>query len=434
MAHRGMVAAVALACSLGAAAQSGDVSERLQRGDARGAYEAGLRTPERLGEPAFDRAFGIAAIHAGHAAAGVLALERVLLLDPRDEGARVELARGYFLLGDDARAREEFEAALASRPPAPVASAIREYLDALREREARHRATLVAHVDAGGGYDSNPRAGVDNPVISLPVLGEVTVPDAGVRAGDRTWQYGAGFRATMPVTGRTAFFAAGQADAVRYPTESDFDQALFAGSAGFLGQWRANSWRLGAARGYQTLDRKPYRHTHGVFLDWGMAVDARNVASLGVQGGRLAYAGANQVRDSDFAAVVLGWRHAFAAPWRPQLELAVNAGRERNVNGDRQDLSRDMLGARAAVAVTPWADWTVAAGALYQRSRYRDPDIVLDTTRDDRYAAGDLALTWTMLRGLTVRAELTEARNDSNLALHEYRRRTAILRGRYEFR
>lgn len=429
------LAALLLAAGTTSHAQSpADLAALIAKGDARAAYELGRRAPERLGQPEFDFLFGIAAIEAGHAAEGVLALERVLLLDPRNERARFELARGYFKLGEDARAREEFAAALAANPPPEAARAAAEYLAALREREARYKPTLSGFVEAGGGYDSNPRAGVDNPSITLPVLGDVTVADTGLRASDQTRQSAAGFRATLPVRGRVAAFAAGQAEVLRHREQADFDQELYAGSLGVLGQWGRQSWRAGASRGYQTLARLPYRHTEGQFVDWGWAPDERNALSAGVQAGRLMYHGGNQVRDSDFATLAIGWRRAFAMPGRPIVEASATYGRERNVNDDRQDLSRDLYGVRVGIAASPLADWTVQAGAQWQRSRYREADAILQTTRDDRYGAADVGVAWRVWGGLSIRAEYTEARNESNLALYEYRRRTAMLRGRYEFR
>lgn len=222
--HAGKIVAALLAVSGASHAQSPqELRVLLERGQAAAAYELGLKAPERLGDPAFDLIFGSAAVNAGKPAVGVLALERFVLLNPGDEVARVELARGYFLLGDDLRAREEFELALSRSPPAGVARVIREHLDALRERERRGRATLTGYFEAGLGYDSNPRAGVDNPLITLPVVGEVTVAEQGVRVGDRVRQWGGGFRATLPVARRVAFFAAGQTDVSRYPTQDDFD-------------------------------------------------------------------------------------------------------------------------------------------------------------------------------------------------------------------
>lgn len=433
--RKAAMAAVALAASLDCGAQTaGEVRALLDRGQAAAAYDLGRRAPERLGEPAFDLAFGVAAINSGRPGEGVLALERYLLLNPGDEGARVELARGYFLLGDDARAKEEFELALTRRPPANIARVIRDFLAAIAERESRRKPTLTGHVELGGGYDSNPRAGVDSALISLPVIGEVTVPDSGVRSSDRLWHYGAGVRASLPLTRRLALFATGQADGVRHISDRDFDQQLFAGSAGLYGKWDEHMWRVGASRGYQKLDRQPYRHVGGLFLDWGHPLGARDVVSAGLQGGKLEYASANAVRDADFAVAVAGLRHAFGWAWQPVLDVAINAGRERNVSEARQDLSRDLYGARLAITMAPAADWTLSASALYQRSRYLEPDALLETTRADRYAAGELGIAWAVTSQLTLRGEITEARNKSNLALFDYRRRTAMLRGRYEFR
>ena len=429
------LAAVLLLASTAAPAQApGELVSLLERGDAQAAYALGRQAPERLGDPDFDRAFGVAAIAAGHPAEGVLALERYTLARPADMAARVDLARGYFLLGDDGRAREEFEAALARDPPPALARVVREHLAALAERESAHRAAFAAYVEAGWGYDSNPRAGVEDALISLPILGEVTVGEDGVRRGDRQRQLGAGLRASAPVTPRLAVFAAALAEWIRYPVESDFDQSLFAGSAGFQGRMRAATWRLGASRGYQTLGGDPYRRTHGLFVEAARPVGSRDLAALALQGGKLAYEGVNRVRDSDFAALTLGWRHALGGAWRAHLEASANLGREENIFDDRQDLSRDMGGVRIGIAFSPLEDWSVAASATWQRSRYEAPDPILQTVRDDRYAAAELALAWQAFERFSVRAELGVARNDSNLALYEYRRRTAMLRGRYEFR
>jgi hypothetical protein len=266
------------------------------------------------------------------------------------------------------------------------------------------------------------------------VLGDVTVADAGVRQGDRALHGGAGFRASLPITSRVAAFGAGQADAVRYDDASDFDQNIYSGALGFGGQLGRHGWRVGASRGYQTLDRLPYRQTYGGFADWGAPLHDRQSVSVGLQAGYFEYAGANSVRNSDFQSVTIGLRRLLEAAWRPQLDVSVNAGRERNDLAERQDLSRDLYGARIGLALAPLPAWTFGASAVYQQSRYREPDAVLLTTRDDRYTAGELVLSWAITPSFSVRAEVSGAKNDSNIALYEYRRTTALIKGRYEIR
>jgi hypothetical protein len=364
----------------------------------------------------------------------VLALERYILLYPTHEAARLELARGYFLMGDDARAREEFELAAAAKPSPAASQVIAEHLAAIRARESRYKRTFNAHVEIGGGYDSNPRAGVDDPLITLPVLGDVTVADTGVRQSDKTWQGAAAVRGSVPITSRMAVFGVAQAEATRYQDAKDFDQNFYAGAVGLSGQAGLHGWRVGASRAYQTLGAMPYRQTYGGFADWSLALDARHTVSAGVLAGYFEYAGANSVRNSDFQSGTIGIRRLMEAAWRPTLDFSVSAGRERNDLPDRQDLSRDTYGGRIGLALTPMPGWALGASAVYQRSKYREPDAVLLTTRDDRYAVGELVLSWSITPAFSIRAELSEAKNDSNLALYEYRRTTALIKGRYEIR
>lgn len=431
-----VVSILCFAAAAGAAcAQAPEELRRLlDAGKAHEAYALGKRSPERLGQPEFDFAFGTAAIDAGRAAEGVLALERVVLAQPGNDAARVELARGYYVLGDDARAKEEFRAVLARRPPAALAAVVEEYLTAIRGREAKYRPTAMAYLELGGGYDTNPRAGVDNPLITLPTLGEVTVGDEGLRKGDRTWQYATGFRLTGPVTAGMQAFAGAQAEYLRYRELAAFDQDVYVGSAGLQGVRERLAWRAGASTGYQTLGRVPYRRTHGGFADATFRWNETNAAVLGVQRGRFVYEGGNAVRSASFDALSAGWRRLFVAAWRPEIDVSGNWGRELNVYDDRQDLSRDLRGARVAVAAQPLPGWSVGAGLTFLRSAYRAPDIVLETTREDRYAAIDASIAWSPLEALQLRAELSASRNDSNIALYEYERRAALLRVRYEFR
>jgi hypothetical protein len=229
-------------------------------------------------------------------------------------------------------------------------------------------------------------------------------------------------------------FGAAQADIVRYPDVTEFNQNAYAGAIGVQGQWERLSWRVGAAAGYQSLDRDPYRRTHGLFSDGSYSVNDRNAVSLGVQSGQFKYFGSNTVRNARFDTLLAGWRHLFAPSWRPEIELTGSLGREENNLDDRQDLSRDLYGVRLALACTPRPGWTFAASVVHQRSDYQDPDPILLTTREDRYTAGDFSVAWSAIGPLQVRAEFSVVKNDSNLELYAYRRNTALLRARYEFR
>ncbi|MBM3357037.1 MAG: hypothetical protein FJY54_04850, partial [Betaproteobacteria bacterium] len=137
------------------AAPADDIKALVEKGNPRAAYELGKKHPEQLGNPAFDFFFGIAAIDSGHAGEGVLALERYIIHFPGNLQAKLELGRGYFLMGDYLRAREEFNDVLRTKPPAAVVANIERYLDAIRAREAAFRTTAGAFIEFGVGRDSN---------------------------------------------------------------------------------------------------------------------------------------------------------------------------------------------------------------------------------------------------------------------------------------
>ncbi len=170
-----------VAASAANAAPADDIKALIDKGNAAAAYALGKNHPDQFGDPHFDFYFGVAAIDSGHAGEGVLALERYVINFPDNVNARLELARGYFVMGDDLRAREEFDAVLNTKPPAAVVANIERFLDALRSRESTYRTTTGLFLEAGFGYDSNVNGGVGSSNISLPVFGRVVVAPTGVK-------------------------------------------------------------------------------------------------------------------------------------------------------------------------------------------------------------------------------------------------------------
>ena len=72
---------------------------------------------ERAGEPQFDYLLGLAALESGDPARATVIFERVLAVDPDFLGARLDMARAHFVLGDRALAKAELETLLSQTPP-----------------------------------------------------------------------------------------------------------------------------------------------------------------------------------------------------------------------------------------------------------------------------------------------------------------------------
>lgn len=433
-----MIALAVCLCGLAVAegllaAPSDEIKALLERGDARAAYEHGRKYPDQLGDPAFDFYFGVAAINAGHAGEGVLALERYLLNFPENTHARLELARGYFVLGEDARAREEFEAVTRLKPPPAVQAGIDRFLDAIRSRESRFRTTASLFVEVGLGHDSNVNGGVGSANVVLPAFGLVTVTQAGVEQSATFTHLAAGGQVTHPVApGVSVFGGLGAESKLNHGDfESQFDLLTLAASGGVTLLRENDLYRVGALYTTLDVDKEDFRDIAGIAAEWQRQVDEFQMVSVALQYGDLDYKGTNDVRDSHLYQLALGYRRAFIGPWQPLLATHLYLGQEDN-RRDRDDLSRNLYGFRASVSGSPAAKWAASAGAFYQLSDYREPDPLLGLARRDTYYGLDLAVSYSLLRGLSLRGEFLLSRNDSNIALFEYDRNLVAIKLRYD--
>ena len=134
-----LAAALVLACASAAAAPLDDIRRQVEAGQFDQAYLTAQANPQLIGDVHFDFLYGVAAINVGRVPEGLLALERHLAAVPANDRARLELARGYFLLGEYPRARSEFEFVLRYNPPQAVREKINGFLLAMQLRETNDR-------------------------------------------------------------------------------------------------------------------------------------------------------------------------------------------------------------------------------------------------------------------------------------------------------
>ena len=246
------------------------ISRRWSKKATPGAPTIGKKHPEELGNPAFDFYFGVAAIDSGHAGEGVLALERYVVNFPENFNARLELARGYFVMGDDQRARDEFNEVLKAKPPAAVVANIERFLDALRSREGTYRTTTGLFVEAGFGYDTNANGGVGSSNINLPVFGNVVVGPAGVKTDSKFTWLAVGGQISYPLSPGLAVFAGGQVDGKLNSSAGaeQFDQINIAVNGGISYFKDKNLYRLTASRAEVSVDYTRFRDVNSLSGEW----------------------------------------------------------------------------------------------------------------------------------------------------------------------
>ena len=140
-----LIAALILLLSLPAAAQ--DLDSLFEKGMT-AAREAAVETDEDRRDELLDEA--------------IAAFREMLVADPNLVRVRLELARAFYLKGEDSLARRHFEAVLAGGVPPEVAANIRAFLVEIR---ARRRWSI--HGGFALAPDTNIGAGSDDRVITI---------------------------------------------------------------------------------------------------------------------------------------------------------------------------------------------------------------------------------------------------------------------------
>ena len=425
------------ASALASAAPVDDIKALLKQNKSTEAYQAGLKYPQELGNPDFDFYFGLASIDAGHVSEGILALERYLLNNPANQRARLELARAYFIMGEDVRAREEFDNVSKLNPPREVQATIDRYIDAIRSREGRYKTTSSFYLEGGAGYDDNVNSGVSDANLNLPLLGNVTVGNSGVQIDDFFFHTTAGGGITKPVAPGISVFAGARIDEKFNHKNPEFNLGATGGFGGvslvkgkslFRVSASLNSHTVGFTAGY---DR--YVDIAGAVGEWAYQVDEFQSARMLLQRANFSYAGDNSIRNSDLTGIGLGYRRVLVVNWQPVLNATLNYNQEDNRYG-RRDLSRALYGGGIGLNLSPLSQWGLGLSYSYLESSYDAADPILLVTRKDTFNSLNLAATFLYNKNISVRGEWNISDNSSNLTLYDYRRRTTSVNLRYEFK
>jgi hypothetical protein len=397
------------------------------------AYQTSLRNPQMIGDVHFDFVYGLAAIGSGHVPEGVLALERHLAAVPANDRARLELARGYFLLGEYARARSEFEFVLRYDPPLGVRENIARFMQAMELRDSEQsRSSSRLYVEAGGGHDSNVNGGTFHSSFQLADgLQELEPGSRGLP--DNFMQVAAGGQKTMRVSNRLSVFAGFDIDHKQNTHYRDFDLSSANVTVGFSqieGRWL---YRGSASYTHQWVGEDRNRETIALNGEANLNLDSVTALTLLGQYAEYRHPAVDSVRDA--RATTLGAMVTRSFPdvaGAPSAGLRISWAQEDNL-AVRPDLGRRLPMLRMFGAVSPAESWRIASGLTLLGQKYRAGDLAFLSTRADNTVIFDLSATYALAPRWTLRGEFLFYQNRSNQELYEYRRHYIALKSRYQY-
>lgn len=414
------------------------------------AYALGRAHEGLLGQPQFDLYYGIAALHVGAPGEAVFALERHVAQRPSRLG-HFMLGKGYFVLGEDLRAKEEFEDLLATGKDADEAAVIWQYLDNIWWREARYRPTGRFYAEAGLGRSDNINAGLPaGPVADIPGL---SLPDGSVyeRESDTQVLAAMGAHGRYPFSPGWVVYGGLHTRGKWNQTDANhlFDAAEVMAEAGVEMAQGRHLYRLGLDHRQARVDGQRYLDVTSLTGDWYHRPDQfrRWGASLGYSdlnyhsihyprnkdgsGGTVITDG--RVRDSALLQASVNWSYFFTHAWAPMWVNELIIGREHNHLG-REDLSRSLVGLKSQLAFRPASRWLVVLNAGVMGSHYRAPYGPGMANRHDQLWNTGLTVQYRLTRHWTLQGEWSRQWQRSNVDWHDNARSEYFAKVRYEIK
>jgi len=389
------------------------------------------------GQPEFDYLLGVAALDSGKIDEAIIAFERVLQVAPENAGARMDLARAYYTAGSVDLAEANFLELKASNPPPAAMAAIDKYLAAIRDRRAQNTTGLNAWGETGLGYDSNITGVPTDFTSAVASAFNITGINPTGNSIKRKAPYltaGAGADYSRALSPSWVAFVGGEARGRAYRKEGDFNS--LSGEARLGVAWAKDAQQVRLSGGYNRFKQdglapgepKPTndRSTALAAADYRYYFNDRQQLNVGVAGTRVKFL-TNNIEDFNAVTVSAGFLQAFQRKGAPVLQISSFYSRDESVRklaDGVSDKSKRVAGVRSyfQYSLTDKLAWFNGLGYSQRRDRSPFARATEIEIGQDRLADVTLGVTWKFQPKCAMRAQWAGSRNDSNIAIYEFKR------------
>jgi tetratricopeptide (TPR) repeat protein len=386
----------------------------------------------RAGDPQFDYLLGVAAIDSGQLTRGVFALERVLAVNPNNAQARAEIARAYFLMGENKTARNEFQAVKAAQPPAEVAATVDRFLDALDARDRSRHTGVTGYAELAVGHDSNVSSATSATGFAVPAFPGFVFN--GNEDSDWYWQLNAGLSGRYGVTDRVGLIGSASIERKTNFDNQQFDTGTINGSAGVSIRDAGNELVFALQAQTFEIENDRFRDAVGGVAQYRHTMSPNDQVTVYGQYTRLTYPDQSQ-RDADRYVAGAAWAHAYTGrSGSPVMYTGLYAGKEDPESDGVPFFGHRLAGLRLGGQMGIAEKWILLATANYEYRRYGGQDPFFGVARRDKELQLRVATVYQMNRHWSLTPALTWTHVQSNVLVFDYDRRLASLTARYDFR
>lgn len=392
---------------------------------------------ENEGDPEFDYLFGMAAIDTGEISKGIFSLERVLIVQPNNHVARLELARAYFLLGEDLRARQEFNTVLKKNPPPGVLVTIKQFLNAIKLRETRYKSSSKAYVEVNLGYDNNVNGGPMTADFTSPLLGAFSLNDSSISKDNAFYKMSVGGAVNKPVA-PGEHFTMGYDISYRGHKDAEaeaFDTKTFNGYASGSILDGKSRYKFGGQINVFYLDDRTSRNILGLNGEWQYTLDKTTQFTVSGQVSKYQYPD-SFIRNTTSVTTGFGLSKRFANALKPIVFANLIIGRDfANESGSEAAAvaDRTVYGFRTGARLMLTPKFSLSGALLVQKIGYGEENSFFGKRRKDDFWSANLSSNWLFVENWSLRADVNFIENDSNISMNNYDRIEGQLSVRRDF-
>ena len=375
-----------------------------------------LLAPEEVrlaGNPLYDYLLGVAALDSGRYSEAIFSLQRSLAVEPGFSGARMELARAYYEMGNEALARPLFVRLLDEQPPPTVRSVIGNYIRAIDAAPATPQSQLTAFADMNVGYDSNANGSTNEQQF----LGFTLSPN-NVETSSSFIELGTGFEWFVPRNTQLSWIVSGRASQRVNPDASFVDATILSGHAGM-------NWQRGTYFGRAHLDGywgaregKSNEAYGGLDVLLGRRMNKRWDVSLGLRGGAQRFDESIEVLDVNRLLYTLGVTRRFQGAL---VSLQAIGGDDSEVHRG-SPYGNSKVGGRLSINTKLGESALLFASIGTLKSDY--DGLFFGAAREDTQLTSFVQLEFQnfLTEGLSIAPRIRYVENDSDIQLYAYDR------------
>lgn len=370
------------------------------------------------GDLNYDKFFANTALRSGHATNAILALERVVAINPDDVQARSLLAQAYFQSGELQASKSEYQSVLKYDTSKQEAEAINQFITAIDRRMGRS-SRFSAYFETGLGWDSNVNSATNDPAaaFSLPV-GTVSFEETSGRVSTGFMQLAGGLNFVVPATENVAYTGGLKLSKTLNDKYKEFEIGSIDMNLGVQYQYGKEKLSFTLQNNHFFVDNDAFRESYGAMAQWQHTISPNSQFSFYAQYAKLDFESFDD-RDADRYVLGANFAQAFQTAYPSIIFGGIYLAKEdANFKLWDQHIYGVRLGGQ--VVVTPVLRVFTTAG--YEHRDYQDVTPFSGITREDKQYDITLGANYKLAPLWTIKPKISYIDNDSNELLYKFNR------------